>query len=286
MSKVILVTGSSSGLGISVAVQAAIAGHTVYATMRDVGKRDALDAAAKDADVSLKILPLDVVDTTSIMAAVDRIITDEGRIDVLVANAGAGFARSTEQASEADAQWVMDVNFMGVLRCTKAVLPHMREARAGHVVAISSVGGLVGQPFHEIYCAAKFAVEGYIESLATYVTPAFGVNFTAVEPGGIATEFAASVMKQIEASGGLTDDAYLPVMQKFLGSRETPPEGIMQSAEEVARVLLDCISSDDPPIRTRTSDWSEDFTRLKTQADPDGKKLQKKVIDEMLGGVR
>lgn len=285
MSKIILITGSSSGLGVSVAVQAAEAGHIVYATMRNLKKRDTLDAAAKKAGVSLKVLPLDVTDTASVNAAVDQIIADQGRIDVLVANAGAGFARSTEQASEADAQWIMDVNFMGVLRCTKAVLPHMREAGSGHVVAISSVGGLVGQPFHEIYCAAKFAVEGYIESLASYVTPTFGINFTSVEPGGIESEFVASVMKQIGESGGLLDDAYLPALHRFLGSRETQPEGIMQTPDEVAEVVMDCIASDDPPIRTRTSDWSEDFTNLKTQADPDGKKLQKKVIDEMMGGM-
>lgn len=203
MSKIILVTGTSTGLGISIAVQAAQAGHTVYATMRNLQRREALDAAASAAGVSLNVLPLDVSDSASVNAAVAEIIAREGRIDVLVNNAGAGFVRTVEQATEAEIQQVMDVNFTGVARSTKAVMPHMRAARAGHIVTISSVGGLVGQPFNEIYCAAKFAVEGMMEAMASYITPNFGINFTLVEPGGIATEFVANVMKQVEGTGGI-----------------------------------------------------------------------------------
>ena len=120
MSKIILITGTSTGLGISIAVQAAQAGHTVYATMRNLEKRSALDAAAATADVSLHVLPLDVSDSASVNKAVDDIIAREGRIDVLVNNAGAGFVRTAEQATEAEIQWVMDVNFTGVARCIKA----------------------------------------------------------------------------------------------------------------------------------------------------------------------
>jgi NAD(P)-dependent dehydrogenase (short-subunit alcohol dehydrogenase family) len=217
MSKIILVTGTSSGLGVSIAVQAARAGHTVYATMRNIEKRAALDAAAREAGVSLNLLTLDVQDTVSVNAAVDTVIAERGRVDVLINNAGAGFVRSTEQASEEDIQWVMDVNFMGVMRCTKAVMPHMRKQRAGHILTISSVGGLVGQPFNEIYCAAKFAVEGYMEAMASYITPSFGINFTSVEPGGISTEFAPNVLKHVAQTGGMLEDEYLPILQKYIG---------------------------------------------------------------------
>lgn len=113
MSKIFLIAGASTGLGVATAVQAAQAGFTVYASMRNLEKRAALDAAADAAGVALNVIALDVEDTTSVNAGVDQIIADEGRIDVLVANAGVGYARSTEQASEADINWVMDVNFHG-----------------------------------------------------------------------------------------------------------------------------------------------------------------------------
>lgn len=284
MSKIILITGTSTGLGISIAVQAAKAGHTVYATMRNLAKRDALDSAAAKAGVTLNVLALDVQDSASVEAAVDKVIEAEGRIDTLINNAGAGFVRTIEQASEDDINWVMDVNFMGVVRCTKAVIPHMRKARSGHVVTVSSVGGLVGQPFNEIYCAAKFAVEGFTESLACYVTPNFGINFSTIEPGGIQSDFAANVMKHVEATGGMLDDEYLPILQKYVGGSQNRQAGedIYQTADEVAEVVMDCIEAQDPPIRACTSKWGEAFTRFKTELDPDGKKQQAAVIEQFL----
>lgn len=284
MTKVILVTGTSSGLGIDIAVQAAKAGHTVYATMRNLDKREALDQAAAQAGVALHVLALDVQDSDSVTAAVAQIIAEQGRIDTLINNAGAGFVRTTEQASEADINWVMDVNFMGVVRCTKAVLPHMRQARSGHVITISSVGGLVGQPFNEIYCAAKFAVEGYTESLASYVTPHFGINFSAIEPGGISSEFAANVMKHVAATGGMLEDEYLPILQKYVGGSQTRQAGsdIYQTSAEVAAVVMGCVEAENPPIRQRTSNWGEAFTKLKTGLDPDGTKQQALVIEQFL----
>lgn len=284
MSKIVLITGTSTGLGISLAVQAARAGHTVYATMRNLDKKTQLEQAAEAAGVSLHILQLDVQDTSSVTAAVDAIITAEGRIDTLINNAGAGFVRTTEQATENDINWVMDVNFMGVVRCTKAVLPHMRAARSGHVISISSVGGLVGQPFNEIYCAAKFAVEGYSEALASYVTPNFGINFTTVEPGGIKSEFANTVLKHVQGTGGMLQDEYLPILQKYIGGAENrrDTDDIYQTADQVAAVVMECVSAQTPPIRTRTSQWSEAFTRLKTELDPTGEKQQAAVIAQFL----
>lgn len=281
---IVVVTGTSTGLGLSIAIQSALQGATVYATMRNLDKRDTLEAAAAQAGVTMNILQLDVEDSSSVQNAIDSVVKAEGRLDVLVANAGVGFARSTEQASEEDIHWVMDVNFMGVVRCVKAAIPTLRQQRSGRVIAISSVGGLVGQPFNEVYCASKFAVEGYIESLASYVGPAFGLHFTTIEPGGISSEFADRALKQIEQSGGMLEDEYLPIIQKYMGTRSTRTEGIYQTPDEIAKVVVDCMNDEAPPVRLRTSAWSEEFTRLKTQADPDGKKQQARVIQEMLGG--
>lgn len=292
MAKTILVTGASSGLGVAVAVMAAQAGHRVVATMRDLGKRAALDAALAHAGVDLAVMALDVQDTASVNACVAGMMADYGRIDVLIANAGMGFVRTTEQATEADIAAVMDVNFMGLVRCVKAVLPHMRAARSGHVIAISSVGGLVGQPFNEVYCASKFAVEGYIESLASYAGPAFGIGFTALEPGGIVSEFAKTALQHYTATGGMIEDDYLLLIQKYLGgqagrvaSATAAGEAIYQTADQVAAVVLGCIGAVPVPVRVRTSGWGTAFCNLKTGLDPDGTKLQAQVVAQMLGGL-
>ncbi|SNT38882.1 SDR family oxidoreductase [Tropicimonas sediminicola] len=284
MTKIVLITGTSTGLGISIAVQAAQAGHTVYATMLNLAKREALDAAAEAAGVTLKVLPLDVQDTDSVDAAVAQVIEEQGRIDTLVNNAGMGYARSLEQAEEADVARILDINYMGVVRCTKAVMPHMRKARSGHVINISSVGGLVGQPFNEVYCGAKFAVEGLTEAMASYITPSFGINFTAVESGGIASEFANTVLKQIADTGGMLEDEYLPILQKYVANAQSRQgSGVYQTADEVAAVVLREMESEAPALRCRTSDWGEEFTRLKTGLDPDGRKLQRMVTEQILG---
>jgi short-subunit dehydrogenase len=282
--KTLLITGTSVGLGVAVAVQAAQSGFRTVATMRDLSKRAALDSALKAAGVSAQVLPLDVQDTASIESA----IAQAGQIDVLVNNAGMGFARSVEQAAEEDIARVLDINLMGVIRCTKAVLPQMRARRSGRVIAVSSVGGLVGQPFNEVYCASKFAVEGFMESLATYVGPRFGMHFTIVEPGGIRSEFAARAMAQIAETGGMIDDEYLPILQDYMaGIQARAGEGgTYQTVEEVARVVIDIAMRDAPPVRVRTSDWAEAFCALKTAADPDGTKLRDQVYDRFLGGPK
>ncbi len=286
MTKVILITGTSSGVGLETAIQAAKAGHKVYATMRNLERRDALDEAAKAANVELQVLPLDVQDSASVNAAVSQIIENEGRIDVLINNAGMGYVRTLEQADEADIQRIIDINLMGVIRCTKAVMPHMREARSGHVINISSVGGLVGQPFNEVYCGAKFAVEGVTEAMASYITPFFNIHFTAVEPGGITSEFANTVLKQVQETGGMLEDEYLPILQKYVGAAQARQgSDVYQSSAQVAKVILNVMNTEQPPIRIRTSEWSEEFTKLKTGLDPDGRKQQQVVVEQVLGGL-
>jgi len=284
MPKNVIITGANTGLGLAIAVATAKAGYKTYATMRNLAKREALDAALAAAGGAAEVLALDVQDTASIEACVARVIGQDGKIDAFVANAGMGFARATEQTTEAEIAAVMDVNFMGVVRGVKAVLPHMRAARTGRILAISSVGGLVGQPFNEVYCASKFAVEGYMESLASYVGPAFGLHFTLVEPGGIASEFATRALQQIEETGGFLQDEYLPLLQKYIGTRQGRTEGVYQTADQVAAVVLSCLTAEQPPLRCRTSPWSENFTRLKTAGDPDGLKGQAETVAEMLGG--
>jgi NAD(P)-dependent dehydrogenase (short-subunit alcohol dehydrogenase family) len=286
MSKVAIVTGTSTGLGEAIAVMMAEQGIKTYATMRNLAKASdklkTLEVAGK-----VKILALDVQNTESVESAVAQVIAAEGKVDILVNNAGAGYVRTTEQSTEGDVSWVMDVNFHGVLRCTKAVLPHMRKARLGHVINISSVGGLVGQPFNEVYCAAKFAVEGYTESLASYVQPSFNVKFSLVEPGGIQSEFANSALAHFQQTGGMLEDEYQPILAKYIGgatarAQSDENSGTFQTSEEVAEIVLAVANNANPPLRIRTSDWAENFTAIKTQADPDGTVSCKAVIEKFL----
>lgn len=281
MKKIVLITGTSTGLGISIAVKLAQQGHTIYATMRNTDKKTKLVEAAKTANVQINIKQLDVQNTQSIEDCVNNIIALEDRIDLLINNAGAGMVRTTEHATEEDIDWVMDVNFNGVVRCIKAVLPHMRQSKSGHIINITSVGGLVGQPFNEFYCAAKFAVEGYIESLATYITPSFNIKFSNIEPGGISTEFANNVFEHIAKTGGMIDDEYAPILQKYIASG-TGRTNLYQTPEEVADVVVICAQNPTPPLRVRTSQWSEEFSRYKTELDPTGALQTQSVIDTFL----
>lgn len=287
MQKVVLITGTSTGLGLSLSILLAKNNFTVYASMRDTNKADLLLNRATEEGVKINIVSLDVSIVDSVQSCVDNIIAKEGKIDILVNNAGVGFAKSTEQASYDEIDWVTDVNYTGVVRCTKAVLPYMRKQQNGHIINITSVGALVGQPFNELYCGAKFAVEGYTEALASYLTNAFGIHFSLVEPGGISTEFMKSAVANSTENNAFIEDEYLPILQQYLTiGRERSQNtevSVYQTPDEVAEVVWQIIDSENPPLRSRTSQWSEAFCELKTQADPDGMKLLAKVKKDFLG---
>ena len=280
--KIVLITGTSSGLGLKTSIALAEKGYKVYATMRNMEKSDLLEneASAKNVDITLK--QLDVCDPTSIKNCVADIIEKEGSIDILINNAGAGFTRASEQTTEKELFNVTDINYFGVVRCTNEVLPFMRKQKSGHIINVSSVGGLVGQAFNELYCAAKFAVEGYTEAMATYITPLFGIKFTILEPGGITTEFGANLRKLVKQPGP-HDDVYDPIFNDFVNKRQKMlqdlREIIFQTGEQVAEKIIECIEMENPPLRTRTSPWSNEFCKLKTSADPDGLKLYNSLVD-------
>ena len=166
MPHIALVTGTSSGVGLSAAVLLARAGFHVIATMRDLNKAEPLKARVSAAGVHLEVRQLDVQDQASIDACVGDILATYGAVDLLVNNAGVGFLGSIEQTSAEDLARLMDINFLGVWRMTQAVFPAMRERRAGRIITVTSIGGVIGQPFNDAYCAAKFAAEGLMESLA------------------------------------------------------------------------------------------------------------------------
>ena len=268
MSPVALITGTSSGIGLSSAVAAAKHGFTTVATLRDPSRDGALRAAAEAAGVTLDVRQLDVVDEGSIAACIDGVVAEHGSLDVLVNNAGRGFVGTIEQVSMDEMRDIMEVNFFGVVATTKAALPHLRASR-GRVITVTSVGGVVGQPFNEAYCAAKFAVEGFMESLAP-VAATVGVHVSVIEPGPVATEFVNNVGVDVDklfAEGG----EYTPAMQAYLThvmAEFSNPDSV-QSGDDVAEAVLAAMVTDSAAFRHQTSHWARTFTGYKL-SDHDG----------------
>ncbi|MFD2329201.1 SDR family oxidoreductase [Cohnella sp. GCM10020058] len=266
MSGIIAITGASSGIGLATALKLAQEGWIVYAGTRQV-ERDRELYAGQD---NLHWVEMEVTDVSSLEAAFGRIEREQGALDVLFCNAGFGFLRALGQADPADIQRVFDTNVYGVMHTIRAALPLLRQAaNGGYIIATSSVGGLVGQPLNEIYCASKFAVEGLLESLATYYKPTFNIDVTLLEPGAIATQFVGTVMEQVNATGGILEDEYKPVVQRYLdgfASRNSVP----QTAESVADVVGGLLRLETKPLRIRTSEAAETFARFKTVQDSTG----------------
>jgi NAD(P)-dependent dehydrogenase (short-subunit alcohol dehydrogenase family) len=287
--KVAIITGASAGLGLTTSIVLAKHGYRVYATMRNLERKAALLQEAETAQVAIHLQQLDVSSPASVQQAIETIIAKEGRIDILINNAGAGFAKGIEQVSEADMQWLTDLNYFGVVRCCKAVLPHMRQQKSGHIINITSVGGLVGQPFSELYCASKFAVEGFTESLAI-ILPKFGIHISLIEPGRLDTGLAKSAAMSTLDNSWLLDenDEYALLFRRYLarfkkrGQSKADAAISQQSPQAVAEVILAVINQDDPPLRVRTSEWAEDLCRFKTAADPNGKQQLADVIKRYL----
>ncbi len=253
MKAVALVTGTSSGIGLSTAVQLAQAGFTVVATMRNTAKADALKAEAATAGVELDVRALDVQDAASITACVNGVLGDYGRIDLLVNNAGSGFLGTLEETTFEQLTQVMDVNFYGVWRVTEAVFPHMRRAGSGRIVTNTSIGGLIGQPFNDAYCAAKFAVEGFMESLAP-VASRLGIHVSIVEPGPVATEFVATVREKLGQTQPTEASAAYTTMRDSYLAASTQVFAMAQTGADVARVMVEAATAEQPHLRYVTSD--------------------------------
>ncbi|MDJ0343502.1 SDR family oxidoreductase [Streptomyces sp. H10-C2] len=267
----VLITGTSSGIGLVTAVAAAGAGWQVIATMRDTGKADRLLRTAAEADVAklIQVKRLDVVDPASVATCLQEVIDEHGRLDAVVNNAGAGQVGTIEQSGLEEVRAAMEVNFFGVVEVTRAALPHLRASR-GRVITVTSVGGVVGQPFNEAYCAAKFAVEGFMESLAP-VAATVGVHVTVVEPGAVISEFVAS--QQLDIPALLTAAGpYAPALQAYI-DRTLKSFGNGQTPAQAAAPIVEVLTAAHPPFRVQTSDWARDFVGTKL-ADLDGAAVQ------------
>jgi NAD(P)-dependent dehydrogenase (short-subunit alcohol dehydrogenase family) len=269
--KIVLITGTSSGIGLAAAIAAAQAGWHVVATMRNTAKAGALLKAADDGGLAerIQVMSLDVTDPSSVDDCIGAVVAEHGRLDAVVNNAGAGVVGTGELLSMSDVRSAMEVNFFGVVCVSQAALTHLRASR-GRLVTVTSVGGVVGQPFNDAYCAAKFAVEGYMESLAP-VAATVGVRVSVVEPGAVASEFVASQQIDIPA---LVDAAgpYAPALKAYI-DRTRASFGNAQSADDAAAAIIATLDADEPAFRVQTSDWARTFVGTKL-ADLDGSRVQ------------
>jgi NAD(P)-dependent dehydrogenase (short-subunit alcohol dehydrogenase family) len=183
---VILITGTSTGIGYATAIAFRRAGDEVYATMRNPGAAPELGSVAAKEKLLIIVLPMDVDNDASVAATVAGILSDVGRIDVLVNNAGIAVTGAVEELPLEEFRRVMETNYFGALRCVQAVMPGMRARRDGHIINVSSIQGRVSVPSFAPYAASKWALEAASEALAQE-TKSFGVKVSIVEPGMIAT---------------------------------------------------------------------------------------------------
>jgi len=211
VTKVIMVTGATSGFGKAAALYLAGIGHKVYGFGRSV------EATKEEAGGNLIMMQMDVNDSASVNGAVDAVIAAEGRIDVLLSAAGLGFGGSIEDASVAEAKGIFETNFFGLMRVNKAVLPQMRMQKSGLIILVSSIGGLIGLPFQGVYSATKFATEGMAEAMSMEVRP-FGIDVVVVEPGDFATGFTANRVKAVAAISG--ESAYKAAYERAMKNIE------------------------------------------------------------------
>jgi NAD(P)-dependent dehydrogenase (short-subunit alcohol dehydrogenase family) len=246
MSQRALITGTSSGIGLDTAIVLAEAGFDVVATMRNLDKRGPLEAAAKERGVSVEIRPLDVSIPESITSCIESVGSELGPIDVLVNNAGFGRLGSVRH--------VMGANFFGVWNTTRAVLPGMRERGRGRIVSVTSVGGLIGQPFNDAYCAAKFAVEGMMEALAP-VARELGIHVSIIEPGPVNTEFVSStraLSADLLAQGA---PGYESMIANYAAATTDVFASYGQTGEDIACIIRDVLGEERPHLRYLTSDY-------------------------------
>jgi len=239
--QVILITGSSTGFGRLFAETLARHGHTVFATMRDPGKRNATNASeiralAKRESLPIHILELDVTDDTSVEQAVSAAVEQEGRIDVAINNAGYGIAGLTEAVTTEQAQRIMDTNFFGSVRVNRAVLPHMRRRRSGLLLHISSGAGRVVIPSFGHYCATKFALEALAETYH-YELAGQGIESSIVEPGAYHTAVFGNIVMAADharlSTYGLANQLPAKVSGALTASAGNPQE----AADAVLRIV-------------------------------------------------
>lgn len=239
-SKVVAITGAASGMGRSLAIECARRGADL--ALVDIDVKGVEDTAAKARAARLgsrvEVQKLDVADRDAIYAWAATVETKLGGADVLVNNAGVSLSASVEKMTDEDFRWLFDINFWGVVNGTRAFLPQLKSKPEAHVVNLSSVFGIIGVPTQSAYCAAKFAVRGFTESLRQELAST-SVRVSCVHPGGIKTDIVKRGRHYEDATGQATSTDV--VAKSF-------EQGARTTADDAAKVILRGILSDNPRI--------------------------------------
>lgn len=258
MSKVVLITGATSGMGLETSILLALNGYTVYAGTR--GNEAELLEKAKEKEVQIHIVPLDVTQTQSIQKAVKSVIEKEGKIDVLVNNAGFGLLATLEEGSDEEMFKQFDVNVFGLIKTTREVLPFMREAQNGVIINISSFLGKMGLPLLSHYNASKYAVEGITDSLRFEVAP-FNIRVHSVLAGLFGTNF---VKKGLLANAKTTSESspykelvahFVPIVGAAINEGPSPMP--------IAQAIKDIIENEKSEIAVKVGEEAETFVPLR-----------------------
>lgn len=246
-SRVVLITGCSSGIGAASARAFHARGHAVYATARR------LESLSGLADDGIATLALDVLDDDSMRAAVDAVQSRHDAVDVLVNNAGYGLQAPVEEASLADVRRQFETNVFGLVRMTQLVLPAMRRQRFGRIINLSSMGGRFTLPGGGFYHATKHAVEAISDALRLEVAP-FGVAVSLIEPGPVLTEFGTTAINTIDERGpveaqGPYDDFKRRLAASYAGAYDGRRRNLASSADAVAAVIVKAADAARPRAR-------------------------------------
>jgi NAD(P)-dependent dehydrogenase (short-subunit alcohol dehydrogenase family) len=241
-----LITGTSTGIGRITTEVLAGRGWRVFATMRDLAKKDALEQALRSAGCAERVtfLQLDVGDSASIQAAAGTVLAaTENALDAVVHNAGVAAAGAFEDIPEAELRRVMETNFFGAIELTRAVLPSFRAQRRGRIVIVSSQAAFAGQPTNSIYCASKWAIEGWAESVAYELDP-FGIDIVLIEPGPYRTEIWKTTPRYRPPNS-----AYLDWVRRVFHAADKHERATGRDPKEVAMVIAKALEAGRPRFR-------------------------------------
>ena len=261
---VALITGTSTGIGLATALHFGRQGHDVWAGVRNPAAATDLCAAIDTERLPVRLVALDVDDAGSVQRGVAEVLDNAGRVDVLVNNAGIGGGGPIEDVPVDWVKTLFETNYFGVLRVTQAVLPGMRERGSGRILTITSVGGAVGQPFADTYCGAKFAVEGFMQSLAP-VAERFGIRVSVIEPAAVASDFVSNAERPD------TDGPYGALLDAYL-ARTAGAFANAQTAKSAGAAIAAAVLSDEYRFRWQTSEGATAFVGT-SLADTDGSRV-------------
>ncbi len=247
--KVAVITGCSSGIGFETSLILAKNGFHTYATMRKLEgePEEKITSISKNENLPLQVIQLDVNDDKSVVNAINRIVEEKGRIDVVINNAGYALVGALEETSMDEIKAQFETNFFGAIRVMQAVIPIMRKQRSGKIVNITSMGGRIAIPLDSIYHGTKFALEGLSESIQYELEP-FGIKVILIEPGAVGSNFWKNLKMVAKTSDPNNNSPYRQIENSISEALKQMVHNTIHPSE-VAKVILQAVTSDNPDFR-------------------------------------